>query len=323
MSLHRFLRRPTAWPVDLSASDSPLSPPVTPQRDHAVRGEPLWLAKPADGRQGEGISVVCTPEQVVDAVSARGTTVVVQKYLETPMTLHNCVMDLRAFVLVDPAGHALLYQHFLARRNSSPFNKGASDDLLKHMIVSEVRVLSGDDLPSSSPPTACQLPGAAQRVAASPAPPLTLTPHHPVPLLLTPRPSRIASRCSPWQSCKWRRTYHPMHRQMAACHSGEASVADGQGVLPNRPLQESQSLSTLAITASLPSSQSLSPIFTYASAGPRSCSRCQTWSSGPWQPCRPTSTPSPLTYPGASAPSSSSPSTSCSTHTGETCLDRH
>lgn len=65
---------------------------------------------------------------------------IVQRFLDNPMLLSGSVIDIRAYVLLDPAGTVFLHKQLIARRNNLAFTRGESDSDLPAMIISEVRV---------------------------------------------------------------------------------------------------------------------------------------------------------------------------------------
>lgn len=117
---------------------------------HKLRGETMWIAKPAKLNRGRGIQVFNSAKQVEKFLSSRSwkNPWVVQKYIENPLLLAGRKFDIRQLVLVTPsqssggiAQRVYMYRDSYVRTSSVVYNPSHefTKDTSMHLVNDAVQ----------------------------------------------------------------------------------------------------------------------------------------------------------------------------------------
>ena len=100
--------------------------------------EDLWIVKPTDLSQGEGIKIISSRSEAdafVDGNSHEGIDYIAQKYIETPLLLQQRKSEIRIYWLIaclEPL-QVLMFHEGTVRLNSLPFKLADFDNQLVHI----------------------------------------------------------------------------------------------------------------------------------------------------------------------------------------------
>jgi hypothetical protein len=91
---------------------------------HAKAGSgTTWIVKPTSCNRGNGIEVFNKADRVLSHVNSRkpGAKSIVQKYIDAPLLVDGRKFDMRAYVLVTPAGEVFLHREAYVRTCGTPY----------------------------------------------------------------------------------------------------------------------------------------------------------------------------------------------------------
>jgi hypothetical protein len=119
-------------------------------------GKYLWIVKPDDRFAGQDICILTGDELLDPLNNERFFDKIVQKYLEEPLLLEDCKIDLRMYLLFTQDNELYLYPKYIVRTSSSKYDIKCKD-LYKHVTnvgvqtksssyCSEKHILSSDQL---------------------------------------------------------------------------------------------------------------------------------------------------------------------------------
>ena len=97
----------------------------------------LYIAKPTEGSQGDGIILVRKPEDLNKLSSLKDQEYIVQRYIDNPLLLNNKKkFDLRLYVLISSVKPLLVYlnDHGLARYCTEEYEKPTMKNLNNHYM---------------------------------------------------------------------------------------------------------------------------------------------------------------------------------------------
>lgn len=95
----------------------------------------LWVIKPAAASCGQGVRVTCELEEVIDYAYKDDQNYVVQKYIETPLLIHDTKFDIRQYLVI-----SIDDTHFRAYYHPLCYIKLASEQFSLHDTAQAIHV---------------------------------------------------------------------------------------------------------------------------------------------------------------------------------------